>query len=141
MNSCLAFSAAERSVSERRRRGPGRKTDFCFLILVRCYQDLTLCISCLVFNLFASTEILFCELSTSMWCFAHASWRLNVRGHIGSGVYTCTHACNKPTSKTKAAPQSAASASGGAADPGAKLNSASLYSSVVTKILRCAFHA
>ena len=34
--------AAERSVSERRRRGPGRKTDFCFLVLVRCYQDLTL---------------------------------------------------------------------------------------------------
>ena len=107
MNSCLAFSAAERSVSERRRRGPGRKTEFCFLVLVRCYQDLTLCISCLVF-LFASTEILRCELSTSMWCFAHASWRLNVRGHIGSGVYTCTHACNKPTSKTKAAPQSSA---------------------------------
>ena len=75
--------AAERSVSERRRRGLGRKTDFCFLVRARCYQDLTLRISCLVFNLLASTEILCCELSTSMWCFAHASWRLDVVGNIG----------------------------------------------------------
>ena len=76
------------------------KTDFCVLVLVRCYRDLALCISHLVFTLPVATEMLRCEfmfgfhialffkkgiqnnkrffretLSTSMWCFAHASGR------------------------------------------------------------------
>ena len=62
--------------------------------------------------------------------------RRSTRGLAGNKHVSAARAAYR----WSAVPQSAASASGGAADPGAKLISASLYSSVVTKTLRCAFN-